>query len=126
MSQPKPDDQSVKTTAEPLAGGSGEYHADEHFDQHVKLAIGIIVALLVLTIATVLASYIHLGHAGNIVLALIVATVKATMVAAVFMHLIGEKSMVFRVLIFAFIFFAGLIALTLFCYGDFVESSRVP
>ena len=79
--------------------------------------LAVVVALLVLTIATVLASFIHLGHMGNIVLALIVATFKATLVGGVFMHLIGEKRIVFQVLIVSFIFFAGLIALTLFSYG---------
>ncbi len=125
MSHQQPDDKSAKSPAEPLAADSGGHHADEHFDKHIKLAIGVFLALLVLTVATVLASYIHLGHMGNIVLALIVATFKATLVAGVFMHLIGEKRVVFQVLIFAFIFFAGLIALTLFTYGDSVDPSRV-
>jgi cytochrome c oxidase subunit 4 len=107
------------------AGHVGEAHL-EHFHKHIRAAIGVFVALLVLTAVTVGASYIHLGHEGNIVLALIIAAIKAGLVAAIFMHLIAEKRMVFRVLAFTVIFFAGLFLLILFTFGNAVDPSRVP
>lgn len=49
-------------------------------------------ALLVLTAITVGASYIHFGSgAANVVVALTIATIKATLVALFFMHLLHDK-----------------------------------
>jgi cytochrome c oxidase subunit IV len=47
--------------------------------------IGIILTLMILTIVTVLAAYVNLGP-FNIVVALAIATVKATLVVLFFMH----------------------------------------
>ncbi len=43
--------------------------------------------LCVLTVATVAASEVDLGHSGNIVLALVIATFKVLLVGLFFMHL---------------------------------------
>ena len=91
-------------------------HVDEHFHKHLKACIGVFVILLVLTLVTVLISYVPLGHAGNITVALVIATFKALLVAAYFMHLNKEKRMIFRVLLFTIFFFFGLMLLTLFSY----------
>ena len=48
--------------------------------------VSTLVALLILTAITVGASYIDFGS-GNVVIALIIATIKATIVALFFMHL---------------------------------------
>ncbi len=68
--------------------------ADSHADinKHVKLYIGVFAVLFVLTIVTVLASRVQLSGAGNVVLALAIAVCKASLVAAVFMHLKWEKT----------------------------------
>jgi cytochrome c oxidase subunit IV len=73
----------------------------------------IFVALIIGTIVTVLASYINLGHSGNIILALIIASIKGFLVAGYFMHLISERIMVYTILIATVFFFAGLMYLTL-------------
>lgn len=76
-------------------------------------------ALLVGTIITVWASYIHFGSAkANIVVALIIATVKATLVAGFFMHLFSEKWTIHRFLILTAIFALGLFLLTALAYQD--------
>src|ERR1051326_7196966 len=95
----------INPEPQPTAAHGDPAHL-EHFQKHIKQAIGVFVALLVLTLVTVGASYIQLGHGGNITLAMIIATIKAALVAAIFMHLMAEKRMVFRVLIFTVIFFA--------------------
>jgi len=69
--------------------------------------------LLVGTILTVLASYVDLGHHWNIILALIIATVKASLVVLFFMHLISERQMIYIVLAFTVLFFTSLMYLTL-------------
>jgi cytochrome c oxidase subunit 4 len=51
-----------------------------------------LIALLILTGITVGASYIHFGSsAANVVVALTIATIKATLVACFFMHLVHDK-----------------------------------
>jgi cytochrome c oxidase subunit 4 len=51
-----------------------------------------LIALLILTGITVGASYIHFGSgAANVVVALTIATIKATLVALIFMHLLHDK-----------------------------------
>ena len=53
----------------------------------IRLYLFIFLALIFLTGLTVGASYINLGGAGNIILGLIIAIVKASLVALFFMHL---------------------------------------
>ena len=50
-------------------------------------------------------SYLHLNRPLAITVALIIATVKAGMVAGVFMHLISEKKVIYAVLILTAAFF---------------------
>ena len=75
--------------------------------------------LLIGTILTVLASYVDLGHHWNIVLALIIATVKASLVALFFMHLISERQMIYIVLAFTAFFLVGLMFLTIGSFANF-------
>ena len=89
-------------------------HSD-HSDvsKHIRGYLIVGATLLFGTILTVLASYVDLGHHWNIVLALVIATVKSSLVVLFFMHLISEKQMIYIVLAFTVFFFAGLMYLTL-------------
>ena len=87
--------------------------------KHLKVYIGVFVALLVGTAITVLASLIDLGHAGNVTLALIIAVIKAGLVAAFFMHLSAEKRPIYSILIATVFFFIGLMGLTIYAMHDF-------
>jgi cytochrome c oxidase subunit 4 len=94
-------------------GGHGEDHGG---DVHVHIAstwfyIGILVALLFLTIITVSAAQIDFGS-GNTIIAVGIATVKASLVAAFFMHLRHDK--LFNTLAFlaAFLFLSIFLLLT--------------
>ncbi|TAK94907.1 MAG: hypothetical protein EPO07_16005 [Verrucomicrobia bacterium] len=91
----------------------------EDISKHIRGYLIIGGTLIIGTVLTVLASQLELGHAGNIILALVIATVKATLVALYFMHLISEKQMIYTVLAFTAFFFAGLMAITLSAYHDF-------
>ncbi len=76
--------------------------------------------LLVGTIVTVLASYIPFpSRSINIAVALVIATVKASLVAGFFMHLISEKKMIYAVLASTAFFFVGLMFLTIWAMHDF-------
>ena len=77
-------------------------------------------ALLVGTILTVWASYIHFGsNAWNITVALIIASVKSFLVAGYFMHLLSEKKAIYATLATTAFFFVALMGLTLWSMNDF-------
>jgi cytochrome c oxidase subunit 4 len=78
-------------------------HAD--IDKHVKTYMMVFAALMVLTIVTVAVSYLDLSTAGTITLGLVIATIKGSLVACYFMHLISEKKLIYTVLIFTAVFF---------------------
>jgi caa(3)-type oxidase subunit IV len=96
--------------------------SDDHHDisKHVRGYLIIGGVLILGTILTVLASYVDLGnHALNIGLGLLIATVKASLVALYFMHLISERTLIYIVMGFTAFFFVGLMFLTLGAYADF-------
>ena len=64
-------------------------HAESPKAEAVKYAATLFV-LLILTAITVGASYINFGS-GNIVIALTIATIKASIVGLIFMHLLHDK-----------------------------------
>ena len=78
----------------------------EHVRQHIKVYVTVFVALAVLTVVTVGISYLHLPTGFAITLAMVVATVKAGLVAGYFMHLISEEKVILWVLLLcaAFLF----------------------
>ena len=55
---------------------------------------------------------------GDYVIGLALAGVKASLVALIFMHLSHEKGLIYKTLVFTFLFFIGLMALTLFAGFD--------
>ncbi len=96
---------------------------DEHavdVKKHVRIYITVFVALLALTLITVAVSYLHLPTAPAVVLALVIATIKGSLVACYFMHLISERKLIFVVLTFTGIFFLGLLLLPYFTELDAV------
>jgi len=86
-------------------------HAPEAVKKHVKVYIAVFAALAVLTVVTVAVSCLHLPPGQAIAAALVIATVKASLVALFFMHLISERSVIFWILALTFIFFAVLLTL---------------
>lgn len=70
--------------------------------------------LMVLTVATVGISYVNLGTTANLIIAVIIATIKATVVAAFFMHLAYDNK--FHTIIFAsaLVFLAVFVTFTMF------------
>lgn len=74
-------------------------------DHHVKIYMRVFAALIVLTAITVAVSYLHLSTTGAIALALFIATIKGSLVACYFMHLIDERKLVYYVLALTVLFF---------------------
>ena len=92
-------------------------HAHD-IQSEIKGYIIVGVSLLTLTVVTVSISYLHLKLPEAIAVALFVATVKGSLVACYFMHLISEKKLIYLVLSFTVFFFTGMIGLILFGHHD--------
>jgi cytochrome c oxidase subunit 4 len=87
-------------------------------DRHVRIYITVFVALMVLTIVTVAIAELHLPVHVAVTVALFVATVKGSLVACYFMHLISEKKLIYAVLALTAFFFAALLALPALTHSD--------
>jgi cytochrome c oxidase subunit IV len=87
-------------------------------DRHVRIYVTVFVALMVLTIVTVAIAELHLPVPVAITVALIVATIKGSLVACYFMHLISEKKLIYAVLALTVIFFIALLALPVLTVHD--------
>ena len=83
----------------------------EELQRHVRIYISVFVALAFLTLVTVTISYLHLSVLPAVLVALFIATIKGTLVACFFMHLISEKAVIISVLIFTLVFFLALLIL---------------
>jgi len=74
-----------------------------------KIYVGVLAALLVLTVVTVIAAGINFGSPSvNVVVALAIATAKASLVALFFMHLLYDSRLN------ALIFLLGAVMLAIF------------
>ena len=84
-------------------------HSPEAVQKQVKIYIRVFLALAVLTVATVGVSYLRLPLTLAIIVALSIALVKSSLVAAFFMHLVSEKKIIYSILALAFFFFIFLL-----------------
>lgn len=93
---------------------SEQHSSHDDIQKHVKIYLYIFGALLIGTIITVLASRIQFGsHSMNIAVALVIASVKAFLVAGYFMHLISERKMIYSILVTTVFFLIALMFLTI-------------
>ncbi len=88
---------------------NGNYKSHERVSHGEPNYIGIFATLLVLTIVTVILSRINLGGPTNTTLAVLVASVKASLVALYFMHLKFEKRLIFSLIFIPLFFFVALV-----------------
>ena len=96
-------------------------HAADHaadIDKHVRIYITVFVSLMALTIITVAISRFHLREPIAVSVALLVATIKGSLVACYFMHLISEKKLILAVLVLTTVFFVVLLALPVVTHVD--------
>ncbi len=92
-------------------------HAED-IKKHVRVYITVFVTLLALTIITVTISYFNLSVVPAIIAALIIASVKGSLVASYFMHLISEKKIIYAALSLTVVFFLVLIFVPLLAMSD--------
>ena len=85
----------------------------EDIREHVRVYVTVFVALALLTVVTVGISYIGMRTALAICVAMVVATVKAGLVAGYFMHLITEQRVIIWLLALCAAFVVFLVFLPL-------------
>lgn len=97
------DDDRSTGAQEPGQGGSAAHaHGGGHSAAHdhglahttpVSLLVVVLAVLMALTVITVLVTGIDLGAQGNLVVAMVIATIKAGLVVMFFMHLVWDKKL---------------------------------
>jgi len=89
-------------------------HAEAHEQHGASIYLKTLLVLFILTAITVGASYINFGS-GNVAIALFIASIKAIIVALVFMHLKDDKPM------YGIIAAAGFVFLGIFLMFDLLD-----
>jgi len=99
-------------------------HDAHDIKAHVRVYFMVFGALMVLTLITVAVSYLHLPHTPAVILALVIATFKASLVAMFFMHLKGEKQIIYWSLYLTAVFFVLVFALPMWTEGDHIIGTQ--
>lgn len=93
-------------------------HTEEEIRRSVRTYLVVFVALATLTLLTVLASYLHLPTPLTIIVALLIACAKGSLVAMFFMHLIDERKAIYWILALTVVFFVVLMFLPMGSFSD--------
>ena len=110
------------TSTSQAASHEGHSHSQaahahaEHGLSHLtslQLLLGVFGALIVLTVVTVLVTGVDLGGEGNFIVAMVIATVKASLVMAYFMHLRWDNRLNVVVFLSSFLFVLLFLSLSL-------------
>jgi len=99
-------------------------HDHAEIDSHVRTYLFVFASLMVLTFLTVGAwKYLELDVVPTIAVALLIATIKASLVACFFMHLLSEKKLILWILVLTVSFFFVLLLVPVWTsIGDQVGS----
>jgi cytochrome c oxidase subunit IV len=116
-SEGNPDQHAGGPAHERFSEADHPTHKHDHSHDNSPEAVGrevrrymmVFGALIVLTAITVFISYLPLPTWQAIALGLLVATVKGSLVAAFFMHLLSERKLIYAVLILTVFFFGVMI-----------------
>jgi cytochrome c oxidase subunit 4 len=91
---------------------------------HVKGYLAVFGALLALTVLTVAVSYLQLSTTGTVLVAVAIATVKATLVALFFMHLKRERPAIYWTLGLTGVLFVALFGFVLWTEADHLAGTQ--
>lgn len=98
----------------------------EEVRKHVRIYMIVFASLAFLTVVTVAVGYLHLPITWALLIALLIATIKGTLVASFFMHLISEKKVVYSFLILTVVLLLALFVLTISSFHDQAGGRIVP
>ena len=117
--QPLATDPGLPVSHDEAHQGHAQHDHDHDISKHVKKYLLVGALLLTFTALTVFLSYVNFGsHKANMAVGMVVATIKAGLVAAIFMHLNSERQLIYRVLIFTGFFVIALFWLTYLAWYD--------
>tara|TARA_B110000003_G_scaffold211328_1_gene210295 strand:- start:140 stop:451 length:312 start_codon:yes stop_codon:yes gene_type:complete len=71
----------------------------EDIQHHIETYIKVFIALAILTLVTVAVSYLKVSFIEAFFIAMLVASIKGSLVLGFFMHLITEKQMIIWILV---------------------------
>ena len=97
---------------------AGAHDSPEEIKKHIRGYYIVGMSLYAFTVITVLVAWVQLPTTAAIIVALAIATTKATLVALYFMHLIDEKKMIYSTLMLTGLFFVLVMALPSLTTGD--------
>jgi cytochrome c oxidase subunit 4 len=100
-------------------------HSADDIRKSVKTYYMIFGALMLFTVITVAVSYLHLPVPMAILVALVVATIKGSLVALFFMHLSHERKVIYWALMLTVVFFVFLMFVPLFTNLDRIPGSEL-
>ncbi len=102
-----------------------ESHSHDDIKKHVRVYLAVFLALLVGTVITVVLNYQHFDSpVVTIGVALFVATIKAFLVAAYFMHLLAEKKAIYAMLAVTVFFVVSMMYLMIWSRGQLPMGSE--
>lgn len=99
------------------AHSHGHGHGGPDHVPHVSplsLYLKTFATLMVLTVITVGVSYVNLGTTVNLLIAVVIATIKASIVAAFFMHLASDHKFHTIIFVSALVFLGVFVTFTMF------------
>ena len=119
----------LKTANQHEAPLAGEPELQGHavdFNSYLRRCAVIFLAVVCTTSAMIWASFLpHFGWPAKVTMIIAIAIVNAFLVAGFLMHLLSEKKMIYTVLGFTVIFFAGLMGLTMWAMSDFPSGTAM-
>lgn len=95
-----------------------ETASTESVRKHVRVYVTVFVALMALTLITVTLSTLHLETHVAIIVALCIAALKGSLVAAYFMHLMTEKKLIYAALTITVVLVLALMVLPVSHFAD--------
>jgi cytochrome c oxidase subunit 4 len=96
----------------------GGHDSPEEIKKETRTYLMIFAALAVLTTVTVAVSYLDVNITQAIIIAVFIASIKASLVAMFFMHLLSEEKFIYAVLALTMIFFIALFVLPIATLTD--------
>lgn len=92
---------------------NAHHHSPEHILKEMRTYLVVFISLAALTAITVFAFYQLKPYPVKVAItvALIIATIKGSLVAGFFMHLLSEKKLIYAILVLTVIFFIFLMVL---------------
>ena len=101
-------------------------NATQDIKNEINSYIKVFGALAVLTVVTVAVASLKFSIGLAVLVAMVIATVKGSLVASFFMHLAHEKKLIYLLLFITLVFLTSLLFITFGTIGDQVGVKIVP